>query len=266
MNLLGIFGFICGVAALVFGMVSSGNPISSFIDYPSLAIILVGTFGILTMSFPYKVIKNVPKMFLMFLMPKKYKPEKYMDKMVEFSRIARGNGILALEERAKECDEPLIKSSFLIILNAKDSEKAKDMLDDAIDFMCQRHKENWSFFNKMSRIAPGLGMIASLVLLIKVFLKIGESTNHLDVFLGTALFTTLYGCILACFIALPIANRLKTIHNEEVLCMKIVQESALAIVLGESPIYIEEKLRMMIPKRKKSLKTIEKQEKVGIKF
>ncbi len=260
MNITGILGFLAGLGLVVYGMIGSGDPLSGFIDPPSIAITCGGTFGALMMSFPFKVIKNAPKMIKMFVKPKKYKPEKYIDQMVEYAKIARSKSLLALEESANDCKDPFMKSSLMLIVDANDSDRVKSMLDDAIDFMCDRHEENTAFWDKMGAVAPGFGMIGTLVGLINMLANLSGNADGLGAGMATALITTFYGCIMAHLIASPIANRLRTIHSEELLCMQIVEEGALAIISGANPRYIQEKLEFMIPKNKGKKKEKETKE------
>lgn len=246
MNFTGILGFFLGVGLIIYGIIGNGDSISGFVEYASLAITLGGTAGALLMSFPFKVIKNVPHMLWMVIKPKKYDPKKYIEQMVEYAKIARSKSLLALEDSANECKDPFMKSSLMLIVDANDSDRVKVMLDDGIDFMCERHEENWAFFDRMAAVAPGFGMIGTLVGLINMLKHLSDNADGLGAGMSTALITTFYGCIVAHLIASPIANRLKTIHANELLCMQIVEEGALAIISGANPRYIEEKLEFML--------------------
>lgn len=248
MNISGIIGFIAATALIVYGCVGSGAPISNFYDPASIAIVVGGTMGALLVGVPFKVIKNIPKMIGMVFKPKKLVPEKYIESMVEYAKIARTKSLLALEDSANECKDPFMKSSLLLIVDANDSDRVKEMLDDAIDFMCDRHEENWAVFDKMGGVAPGFGMIGTLVGLINMLANLSGNPDGLGAGMATALITTFYGCIIAHLIATPVSNRLKANHAKEVLCMQIVEEGALAIISGANPRYIQEKLEFMLPK------------------
>ena len=66
--------------------------------------------------------------------------------------------------------------------------------------------------------------------------------------MSVALVTTLYGSFLANVLFTPIGSLCKYNHEQELLCMQIVEEGALAIVSGANPRYVQEKLEMMLPK------------------
>lgn len=278
-NITGVIGLVMALALIsIIGMAAGTNEdggfaikfgqLKNFFDPASIAITVGGTIGGLVFMFPVKTLKNVPHMLSIVFTPKKYEPDFYIDQMVDYCKIARLKGILALEESANECKDTFMKSALMLIVDANDSDKVKEMLDDSIDFMCERHEANMSLWLKASSSAPAFGMIGTLVGLVNMLASLdpsdSSSASSLGAGMSTALITTFYGCIMAHVLFNPIANQLKSAHNDEVLCMQIVEEGVLAIISGANPRYVEEKLKMMLPEsnnNKKSKKSENKQEK-----
>ncbi|MBP1550192.1 MAG: MotA/TolQ/ExbB proton channel family protein, partial [Oscillospiraceae bacterium] len=229
-----------------------------FWDPPSVAIVLGGTIGAVIFNFPLSVLTKVPKMLKIAFLTKKYDPDKYIDEMVDYCKTARMKGILALEESANACPDPFMKASLMLIVYANDSDKVQSMLDDSINFICERHENNYALWSKASAVAPALGMIGTLIGLINMLAGLDPSDPNSAATLGqgmsTALVTTFYGCILAHLIFTPIGNLCKYNHNQEVLCLQIIEEGTLAIISGANPRYVEEKLRMMLPSTHKPKK------------
>ncbi len=260
MNISGLIGFIAAFGLVIYGIIgnpgefSTGEVLARFLDQSSALIVLGGTLGALLLAFPFRVIANVPKMFKMVFFPKKYKPREVIEQMVEYSKIARTKSLLALEESANDCSDPFMKTSLMLIVDANDSERVKSMLDDAIDFMCERHEQNYSFFDKGSALAPAFGMVGTLIGLINMLATMDPETLGAD--MSIALVTTFYGSLLANAFFAPISTRLKANHADELLCKQIIEEGALAILSGANPRYIQEKLEVMLPegKTKKSKK------------
>lgn len=257
LNISGIIGLVLALVLIVLvGMaMDSQNQLNfsqliSFWNIPSVAITVGGTIGGLIFMFPVSVLKNVPKMIGMVFKPKNYDPKKYIEDMVEYCKIARMKGVLQLEESANQCEDPFMKSALMLIVDANDSEKVKSMLDDAIDFMCERHESNMLIWLKGSASAPAFGMIGTLVGLINMLAALNpndpDSASNLGAGMSVALITTFYGCIMTNVLFNPIANQLKYLHNREVLCMQIVEEGALAIIAGANPRYVQERLEMML--------------------
>ncbi|MBQ8176669.1 MAG: motility protein A [Oscillospiraceae bacterium] len=250
MNISGIIGLVLAIALIIWGMVTGGD-IMGFWDPPSVAIVLGGTVGAILFNYPWSVITKVPKMMKIAFFPKKYDPDKYINEMVDYCKTARMKGILALEESANACPDPFMKAALMLIVDANDSDKVQSMLDDSINFICERHENNYALWSKASGVAPALGMIGTLVGLINMLAALDpsdpNSASTLGAGMSTALVTTFYGCILAHIIFTPIGNLCKYNHNQEILCLQIIEEGTLAIISGANPRYVEEKLRMMLP-------------------
>ena len=138
MNITIIIGWVIAFGMVVFGIFQGGQ-MDWFIDPPSLAITIGGTIGCLIASYPLSYLAGLGKRFKLVFMPKKFNPEKYIDDIVEYAKIARGRGLLALEESANQCTDQFMKSALMLIVDANDTAKVRGMLDDAISFMCERH-------------------------------------------------------------------------------------------------------------------------------
>lgn len=254
MNITLIIGMIIAFGFTIFGMMSGGQ-LSWFWDVPSVAIVVGGTIGAVIANFPASTLKHMGKLMGLAFKSPKYDPEDYIEQMVDYCKTARQKGILALEEQANACTDNFLKAALMLIVDANDSEKVKSMLDDSIDFMCDRHDANTAIFSRASGVAPAFGMIGTLCGLIGMLKEMDptnpDSAANLGGAMATALVTTFYGCLLAHCIFTPIGNQLSYVHNKEMLCMQIIEEGTLAIISGANPRYVEEKLRMMLPMNQK---------------
>lgn len=255
MNIAWIIGFVIAVGMTVFGMVSGGE-IAWFWDPPSVAIVLGGTVGAVIANYPMSTLKNMGKLLKLAILSPKYDPENYIEQMVDYCKTARQKGILALEEQANACTDTFMKSALMLIVDANDSDKVKSMLDDSINFLCDRHDQNIAIFNRAAGVAPAFGMVGTLCGLIGMLKRMDPTDPNSAASLGssmaTALVTTFYGSLLAHVLFTPIGNQLQYLHNSEVLCLQIVEEGTLAIISGANPRYVEEKLRMMLPMNTKT--------------
>lgn len=145
LNITIIIGWVVSFGLVTFGIFNGGQ-LDWFIDVPSLAITVGGTIGCLFASFPLSYLKNLPKYLKLALFPKKFNPQSYIEQIVEFAKIARTKGLISLEDSANKCEDPFLKESLMLIVDANDLDKVKSMLDDATDFMCERHERGRLFF------------------------------------------------------------------------------------------------------------------------
>lgn len=245
MNITIIIGWVLAFGLTIFGIFNGGS-ISNFIDIPSVAITLGGTLGGLIASFPMSTLVALPKLLKIAIFPPKYNPQKYIDEIVEYARIARSQGILTLEDSANKAKDPFMKKSLLLLVDANDTEKIREMLEEAISFTDERHAGNKAFFEKGVALGPAFGMIGTLVGLINMLAVMNENPDDLGASMATALVTTFYGSLLANVIFGPLASALQIANEAEILCMQIICQGAMAIAAGSNPALIREKLEFML--------------------
>ena len=250
MNITILIGWVICIGLVLFGIMSGGQ-IGDFIDPASLLITFGGTFGVLIAMFPLSMLKQLPKLLKIAILPPKYKPEKNIAELVEYAKIARSQGLLALEESANKATDPFMKQSLMLIVDANEPEKVREMLEEAIAFTDERHANNRVFFEKGGAMGPAFGMLGTLVGLVNMLNSMEENQGNLGGAMATALITTFYGSLIANVIFAPLESALKIVNDEEILCMQIICEGVLAIAAGSNPALIKEKLEFMLPKSSK---------------
>lgn len=246
MNITIIVGWIISIALVIFGIMQGGT-MDMFIDIPSVAITFGGTLGVLIAISPVSLLKNLPKLLKIAVFPPKYDPRKYIDQLVEYAKIARSKGLLSLEDSANKCDDPFMKQSLMLIVDANDSAKVREMLESSLDFMDERHAAGREFFSKGISMGPAFGMLGTLVGL--VIMLNDMSSGDLGKAMATALITTFYGSLLANVLFTPLECALKNAHDDEMFCMQLVIEGVMAIAAGSNPRVIQEKLEFMLAKK-----------------
>lgn len=245
MNITIIIGWVLAFGLTVFGILNGGE-LGWFVDVSSIFITVGGTFGGLIASFPLSTLKSIPKLLKIALFPPKYDPQKYINEICEYAKIARSQGILTLEDSANKAKDPFMKKSLLLLVDANDTEKIREMLEEAIDFTAARHAANSAFFEKGVALAPAFGMLGTLVGLVNMLNTMSENPDNLGGAMAVALITTFYGSLLANVIFAPIDSALKNANENEILCMQIICQGSMAIASGFNPALIREKLEFMI--------------------
>lgn len=247
MNITIIIGWALCIGLVLFGILSGGK-LSDFWDPASVLITGGGTFGVLIAMYPLSMLKKLPKLMKIILFPPKYDPQKYINDIVEYAKIARSQGLLALEESANKATDPFMKQSLMLIVDANDAEKVREMLEEAIDYTDDRHAANREFFEKGASMGPAFGMLGTLVGLVNMLMAMGDNPDDLGPAMATALITTFYGSLLANVLFTPMESALKSTNDNEILCMQIICAGVMAIAAGSNPGLIKEKLEFMLPK------------------
>lgn len=264
MNLTFIFGTVVAIAIMILGMMftSAGghftvkpSQIINFFDPSSVLIVLGCTMAVVVASFPPKMLKAMPKHLKIMLNTKKYDPMYYIDQLVELAQVARKNGLLALEEKANAQSDPFFKQAIMLIVDANDADKVRGILNNDIECMSARHDGVAGMYERGSAVAPSFGMLGTLVGLINMLKNMNLSgdggSSSIGTDMGTALITTLYGCVLANMIFNPIASNLRTRDEEEVLCKMIIVEGIMSIQSGENPKSLREKLLTFVDQKQR---------------
>ncbi len=221
----------------------------SFIDIPSIAIVVGGTIGSLLIAYPMSVVATVPKLFKIAFLPNKYDPQDYIEQIVGFAKEARVKGLLSLEDKLSEAQDPFLKSSLMLVVDSVEPEKVHNLLQAELAKLDERHGRGKAFFENGGAYAPGFGMIGTLIGLI-IMLGNMADPNSIGPAMAVALLTTMYGSMLANIVFSPIANKLGLRHEEEYLCRELICEGVEAIQAGENPKFIEEKLNLLIQQKK----------------
>lgn len=251
-----LIGLLSGVGLIVYGILGSGQ-LSNFFDPASIAITLGGVVAATIISYPLKVFAKLPKYFKVLFGKNKYKPNDYIEKIVDYAQEARRKGLLALENKADQEEDPFLKDCVLLVVDAIEPEKARDILENDLACLEQRHQEGWQLFEKMAVFSPAFGMIGTLIGLINMLKNMGDMTSGdaasgLGEGMSTALITTFYGSLLANLIFVPISNKLRNKHNQEMLCKEMVVAGILDIHAGVNPRHIEEKLKAYLTEHERA--------------
>ncbi len=177
MDITTIIGIVLGFALIINGIALEVTEtgiayeimnIKNFFDVPSLIIVLGGTIAAIVANYSPKHLKAIPKHMKIMLDGKKFDPMEYIDTLVDFAQIARKNGLLALEEKANQVDDPFFKQSLMLIVDATDADRVKEMLNNDLDNLVARHEEVVGMYERGSATAPAFGMIGTLVGLINM--------------------------------------------------------------------------------------------------
>ena len=232
----------------------------NFFDAASIFITIGCTIFVVLASFPGAMLKAMPKHFKIILNNKMFDPKGYIDQLVELAQIARKNGLLSLEEKANEQTDPFFKQAIMLIVDANDQDKVRGILENDIECMSARHEDAAAMYDKASSVAPAFGMVGTLVGLINMLksMDVEGGAGDLGGSMGTALITTLYGCILAHMVFGPVAQLLRNRDAEEILCKQIIVEGVMAIQAGENPKSLRERLLTYMAQKQREMTGDEK--------
>lgn len=249
MDLATIIGIVGCAGAVVYGIVSGDQGVAAlgnFVDIPSVLITVVGSLMcMLTMSDSFKGFVGSLKSFLLTTKVPAYNEGEVIHKIIDLANVARKEGLLQLEEAAGDIDDDFLKKGIMLIVDGTDQELVSNILETELNCIEQRHNKVIGFWEGLAAMGPAWGMIGTLIGLINM-LKLLDDPSSIGPNMAVALITTLYGSLIANWLATPVAQKLKTINSQEIMMKEVICEGILSIQAGENPRVIEEKLKSFL--------------------
>jgi len=240
-----IIGIVLGFVLVGWGIMSNSN-LGSYIDPPSLVIVLGGTIAGFLVAYPLKEILNVGKVFSKTIKNSEFDVDQIITKIIELANVARREGLLALEEAVSEIKDDFLQKGVMLIVDGTDPELVKNIMETEIENLTDRHSKNRSMLETMGTLAPAFGMVGTLIGLVAMLQNLSDPAS-IGPSMAVALLTTFYGSLFANLIFIPMAGKLSLKSNEEVLIRNVMVEGLLSIQAGENPRIIEEKLKVFLP-------------------
>jgi chemotaxis protein MotA len=241
-----IAGILAIFVAVIVSMILEGSSPMSIILLPALFLVFGGTFGAamagsLVQDLP-TVLRHGKKAFV----GKPADGQKSVETIVAMADLARRQGLLALEEMARDVEDPLLRQGIELTVDGTDPEEIQDILEAKITAKRADDKVGIKFFGDMGGYAPTLGIIGTVIGLIHVLgnLSSPEKLGHL---IAGAFVATLWGVLSGNAIWLPMSSKLKRMSEVECSQMEMIIEGVLAVQSGTNPRLVEQKLRSILP-------------------
>lgn len=238
-----LFGFIAVFGAFAW---ESGS-LESIFMWPALLIVVGGTLAAGFAGTSFEVMLRMPKLFYIALFPPKYDKLELIELFVEISIYTRKEGLLALEKRLDEIKYPFMKRIFTLVIDGTDPQTLQKMAENEVSYLNERHNANITLFQKLGGYSPTMGIIGTVMGLIATLASAGSDPTILIQHIATAFIATMWGIILANLVWLPIGDKLKILHQEELEVMQMILDGTLSITVGEIPSIVRSKLLSALP-------------------
>jgi len=244
-TLIGLIGGMVTVGLAI----ALGGSVMTFLNGPSLVIVIAGTILVTLMKFSLAQFLGATKVAVQAFVSSMPVPNELIEKSVELANEARTNGLLALEEA--EVPDDFFKKSINLLVDGHDPEVVKTVLNKDMNLTISRHKSGQAIFKAMGDVAPAMGMIGTLIGLVQMLSSM-DDPKQIGPAMAVALLTTLYGALIANMVALPIADKLEMRSTEERLVKSLIIDAVVAIQDGQNPRVIGDMLKNYLPKSRRT--------------
>lgn len=244
MDLATLIGLGSGFA-LLFLTVVLGSSFWHFVNIPALFCVFGGSFAALLINFPLAQVMGMGGIIRHAFRARIPAEEGIIVRLVEFSIIARREGILALENHVNRSDDPFLARGINLAIDGTAPELIKDIMMIEIASMEDRHSAGVAVLEAAAVYGPAFGMIGTLIGLVSMLANLFDP-SQIGPAMAVAILTTLYGAVQANLICLPLAGKLKVRTAMEVLEREIALEGILSIQSGDNPRIVEQKLKAFL--------------------
>ncbi|MGX5732580.1 flagellar motor protein [Pseudoxanthomonas beigongshangi] len=241
MDIFSLIGLILALVALVGGSILKGAGVSSLWSSAAFVIVILGTVAAILVHTPPAVFKRAVSIARWVIRPPGANHDSLVAQIVEWSNIARKQGLLGLEPLVNEQSDPFLKKGLQMLVDGLEPEAIRHMLE--IDLNSQEHQDLAAakVFEAMGVYAPTLGIIGAVFGLIAVMKNLADPSK-LGHGIAAAFTATIYGIASANLFFLPVASKLKSVIGGQSREREMIIEGLIAIAQGENPRNIESKL------------------------
>jgi len=248
LDLATLIGLI-GAFGIVLTSIMLGGSAGTFVNTPSLLVVLGGTVLVTMMKFSLGKFAGAASIAVKAFLYKPSNPEELIEESVELAKAARQGGLLALEDR--EISDEFMKTGLGLLIDGHPADTVRSMLQKDLNETLKRHSDGQDIFKAIGDVGPAMGMIGTLIGLVQMLSNM-DDPKQIGPAMAVALLTTLYGAILANMFALPIADKLAVRSREENTSKTLIIDALLSIQGGQNPRIIAAMLEAYLPRSKRA--------------
>jgi len=240
-------GMGVAVGSLIAMMLLEGSSPLAVVLLPPLILVFGGTFGAAVAGSTTADVRKLGRWFGMaFRGDREPTTQALITQLVELATVARKEGMLPLENRARSVADPFLRHGLQLAVDGVPVEQLRRVLEGQIEAHRADDRVAARFFAKMGGYAPTIGIIGTVVGLIHVLENL-SSPESLGPLIASAFVATLWGVLSANLFWLPMGAKITRISDLQAAQMELLVEGITEIQAGTSPRAVRQKLTALVP-------------------
>lgn len=236
-------GLLLVLAALTFG----AGGVRSFIDIPSVLIVLGGTAAVTAISFTPPDIRAAMRALASTMVAHTPDPRAAAQTALSVAEFARRSGPLALQPLASSTRAwPVLSKAVELIADGVPADDAERILRTEIEANLARAHTASAVMRRGAEVAPAMGLIGTLVGLVQMLSNLSDPST-VGPAMAVALITTFYGAILGSMVFSPIAAKIDRNAEREALVDGLYLLAAGSVARQENPRRLEVLINTVLP-------------------
>lgn len=236
-----LLGLLVGFGGILLGNLLEGGHMSSLMQLTAFIIVLAGTVGAVMVSSSEKDLKSGLQLAKKAFQKEESDAKKRIREIVDCSRVAKKESLLALEPRIGRIEDPLLKNILRNVVDGVETETIRDIFETQIHTEEEELLAGAKIWTDAGGFAPTIGIIGAVLGLIHVMGNLTD-TSKLGGGIAVAFVATVYGVSSANLLFLPLGNKLKRRVQSLSREKQMVLEGGLLIASGVNPVVLEQKL------------------------
>ena len=242
MDIMTIVGWGLGLGALLYA-VGTSQASAFFMNKNAIILVLGGTLGATLITYPWSLLKRVPRAMSIFIFPgRRERATEMMEALVRLTTQAKAYGPDSLQAEFGNMKSRFLVDGLKMIIDGLPPNSVRESLLKDIHFTRVRHSEVANLFRNMATYAPIFGLLGTLVGVVEVLQNLSDPAT-MGVHMALAMTATFYGIFSANFVFLPIAGKLQAYSEHELFLKEVMIEGIMAIQKGEVPSILSRKLQ-----------------------
>ena len=242
MDIMSLLGLLVGFGAILGGNILEGGHTSGLLQLTAFLIVAGGTVGAVMLQVSLKVFTRSMSMTVWIFLPPKIAASEAVQKIVNWSNIARKEGLLGLEALVPSEKDGFAAKGLQMLVDGTEPDSIRAILE--VELSAREHHDTQAakVYEGMGGYSPTIGIIGAVMGLIHVMANLSDPSK-LGSGIAVAFVATIYGVGLANLVFLPFANKLKAHIHTQSQFREMIIEGVVSISRGENPRNIETKLQ-----------------------
>lgn len=241
MDILSLMGLVLGFGAILVGQHLEGGHLNTLINGPAFLIVIGGTVGAVMLQTSWRNFRAALGMLAWIWKPPVQDQVRKIAQIVEWSNVARREGLLGLESMAETEKDQFARRGLQLLVDGSEPGSIRTIMETEIHIKEQEALLAAKVYEGMGGYAPTVGILGAVMGLIHVMNNLTDPSK-LGGGIAVAFVATIYGVGFANLLCLPLANKLKNVVRKRAQFQELIVDGIVSIAEGENPRNIELKL------------------------
>ena len=245
-----VAGLVGGFGLVIAAIITGGSP-GSFVNVPSVLIVIGGTASVTTMCFSLPEMVKSSKVIAKTFMYASRDPSQAAIQILKIAELARRQGVLSLQGVLDTLKgDAFLHKGMAMVVDGTPGEEVEAILRRDMSATVMRHHKSADILRKAAEFSPAMGLIGTLIGLVQMLGNLSDPSS-IGPSMAVALLTTFYGAVLANMVFSPMAAKLERNSQEEAMVSNIYMLGASSIGKQENPRRLEMLLNSILPPAKR---------------